>query len=66
MDIKKGDVRSWYGPMNNPTNLQHIGLKTLINYYDRIDTDMKETANNGYMSVIIVLLNSHTVLQDSQ
>ena len=45
------------------TDLQHNGFESLINYNDRIDTDMNKTLQNGDVSSVIGLLNSHTLPQ---
>ena len=39
-DVEKSDDSSGYGSMNNHTDLKHNGLKSLMNYNDRNDTDI--------------------------
>ena len=51
--------------MNSRNDLQHNGLEPLMNDNDRIDTDIIETLQNGDVSSLIGLLNSHTLPQDN-
>ena len=64
--VEKVDVSSGYGSMNSHTDLQHSGLESLMNDNDRIDKDMNDNLQNGYVNSVIGLLNSHTLPQDNE
>ena len=44
--VEKGDLSSGYGSMNIHTFYQQNGLKSLMNYNDRYDTDMNANLHN--------------------
>ena len=51
--------------MSSHADLQQNGLKSLINYNDRNDTDMNDTLQNGDLISGIGLLNSHILPKDN-
>ena len=65
-DVYKGGVTSVYGFIKIHTDLQQIVLESLMNNYDRIDIYMNNTLQNGYVSSMSGLLNSHNIPPDNQ
>ena len=47
--------------MNSHNDLQRSGLESLMNDNARIDKDMNDNLQNGYVTSGIGLLNSHTL-----
>ena len=52
--------------MNSHTDLQHNGFESSVNNNDRIDTDMNDTLQNGYVISVIGLINNHTLSHDNE
>ena len=60
-DVQKGHVSCGYDSMNNHTNSQQNGLKSLNNDNDSNGIDINDTLQNLYVSSGIGLLNRQTL-----
>ena len=60
-DFENGDVSSEYGSMNSHSLYQQNGLKPLINLNNRDDIETNYDLNNGGVSIVTGLINSHTI-----
>ena len=65
-DLESGDVSCGYDSMKINTDFQQNGLKPLMNYNDRGDTDINANLQNVHVSSGIGLLNNHTLPQHNE